>query len=145
MNLDRSPASKRTAGKEDLAVGQLRDILLNSSFSTDVTTDRSTGEYRGNIVVKVFEQVAGHQVKQSQRFTADVIKQIQDSLKSQKAQYSLLEMNKQYFLRRSSNQALSEFKAVHVKAKTSEMLDAFLLDVQGDFEYIKGICEQVPH
>ena len=73
-----------------------------------------------------------------------MIKQIQDALKLQKAQYSVLEMNKQYFLKRSSNQSVSEFRAVQVQAKSQRVLDSFLYDARADFDYIKGICEQVP-
>ena len=53
-------------------------------------------------------------------------------------------MNKQYYLKRSSNQSVCEFKAIQVKAKAQKVLDAFIEDVRADFEYVQSLCQQVP-
>lgn len=110
------------------APSKLKD-LLKASFSTGVP-DHEAADY-SSVAVRVFEQGTGL-AKQAYRLNSDIVQQIQESLKFQKSRLSIVEMNKLFYVKKS-NQSVNEFKAIHIKAKSKQVLDMFQDDVAADF------------
>ena len=113
--------------------------LLKESFSTGVP-EREAADY-SSLSIKLFDQGSSLS-KYASRLSADVVGEIQECLKSQKSKLSIVEMHKLFYVKKS--QVVNEFKAIHIKAKSKQVLDLFLEDAEADFEYIQQICEQAP-